>query len=115
MATDPRLSGPPPRAGELLHITRAASVQFIRPFRFRVIRTIDRDTYYGWVWLDGYQLNAAGDAECRREIFVQLAGLPRVAEQPRTRNVRARNGSASGRPSRRAAPRARPQLASSFT
>jgi hypothetical protein len=32
-------------------------------------------TYDGWAWLDGYQLNAAGDAVERRSIFVQLSGL----------------------------------------
>lgn len=103
-----------PRAGELLRITRAASVQFVHPFLFRVVRSLDRDTYYGWVWIDGYQLNAAGDAERRRELYVQLAGLRRVAEPPRARNVPARKEPASGRTARRAAPRTRPQIASSI-
>jgi hypothetical protein len=42
---------------------------------FRVIRVYDWPTYDGWAWLDGYQLNAGGDAVSRRSIFVQLAGL----------------------------------------
>jgi hypothetical protein len=42
---------------------------------FRVIRVHDWPTYAGWAWLDGYQLNAAGDAVERRSIFVQLKGL----------------------------------------
>jgi hypothetical protein len=42
---------------------------------FRVIRVHDWPTYDGWAWLDGYQLNAAGDAVARRSIFVQLVGL----------------------------------------
>jgi hypothetical protein len=50
-------------------------VQFIEPLLFRVIRVHDWPTYSGWVWLDGYELNGAGDAVERRSIFVQLAGL----------------------------------------
>ncbi len=64
-----------PRAGDILRVTKAASVQFIEPMLFRVIRVHDWPTYDGWVWLDGYQLNAAGDAVERRSIFVQLEGL----------------------------------------
>jgi hypothetical protein len=29
----------------------------------------------GWTWLDGYQLDAGGDAVERRSIFVQIDGL----------------------------------------
>jgi hypothetical protein len=68
-------SGVLPRAGDILRVTRAASVQFIEPMLFRVIRVHDWPTYDGWAWLDGYQLNAAGDAVERRSIFVQLHGL----------------------------------------
>ena len=64
-----------PRSGDVLHLTRAASVQFAEPILFRVIRVHDWPTYYGWVWLDGYELNSAGDAVERRSIFVQLSGL----------------------------------------
>ena len=64
-----------PRSGDVLHVTRAASVQFLRPIMFRVIRVLDWPTYDGWLWLDGYELNAAGDAVNRRSIFVQRAGL----------------------------------------
>ncbi|WFE64586.1 hypothetical protein [Micromonospora sp. WMMD714] len=63
------------KAGDLVYVTRAASVQFLRPIRFRVIRVLDWPTYDGWVWLEGYQVNAAGDAVSRRRIFVQRAGL----------------------------------------
>jgi hypothetical protein len=79
-----------PAAGQVLHITSAASVQFSTPILFRVIRCHDWPTYTGWVWIDGYQLNTAGDAVERRSIFVQLGGL-RLAGQapdPRTRNSR---------------------------
>jgi hypothetical protein len=64
-----------PRSGDVLRITRAASVQFIEPLLFRVIRVHDWPTYNGWVWLDGYELNTAGDAVERRSIFVQVDGL----------------------------------------
>jgi len=64
-----------PRSGDVLWVTREASVQFIEPLFFRVIRVHDWPTYHGWAWLDGYELNAAGDAVERRSIFVQLAGL----------------------------------------
>jgi hypothetical protein len=64
-----------PRSGDVLRVTRKASVQFREPMLFRVIRVHDWPTYDGWAWLDGYQLNAAGDAVSRRSIFVQTAGL----------------------------------------
>lgn len=75
-----------PRSGDVLRVTKAASVQFSQPLLFRVIRVHDWQTYAGWAWLDGYQLNSAGDAVVRRSIFVQLNGL-----QPGylTRSVRA--------------------------
>lgn len=49
----------------------------------RVIYVNERPTYHGWCWLDGYQLDASGDAVERREIFVQTAGLARVGPSPR--------------------------------
>ncbi|WP_420115818.1 hypothetical protein [Micromonospora sp.] len=63
------------RAGDLVYVTSAASVQFLRPIRVRVIRVLDWPTYDGWVWLEGYQLDAAGDAVARRKVFVRPAGL----------------------------------------
>ncbi|MFC4149191.1 hypothetical protein ACFO0M_23315 [Micromonospora mangrovi] len=74
-----------PRSGDVLHVTRAASVQFLRPIRFRVIRVLDWPTYDGWLWLDGYELNAAGDAVSRRSIFVQSAGLEQLQAAPAPR------------------------------
>lgn len=68
-----------PRSGDVLEITREASVQFSKPMRFRVIRVLDWPTYTGWVWLDGYQLNDDGDAIDRRSIFVQVHGLRYVS------------------------------------
>lgn len=67
-----------PRSGDVLYVTRAASVQFVKPLFFRVIRVHDWPTYDGWVWLDGYELNAAGEAVDRRSIFVQVHGLRQV-------------------------------------
>jgi hypothetical protein len=72
------------RAGTVLHITRAASVQFGEPIFFRLIRVrTDWITYDGWLWLDGYQLDANGEAVARRSIFVRKAGLRVV--RPRRR------------------------------
>ncbi|WP_036373555.1 hypothetical protein [Micromonospora sp. ATCC 39149] len=78
-----------PRSGDVLHVTRAASVQFLKPIMFRVIRVLDWPTYDGWVWLEGYELNAAGDAVSRRSIYVQAAGLRQlpIAAQPRQRTI----------------------------
>jgi hypothetical protein len=67
-----------PKSGDVLRVTKAASVQFTDPVMFRVIRVHDWSTYDGWAWLDGYQLNASGDAVERRSIFVQLKGLQPV-------------------------------------
>ncbi|MEU7571435.1 hypothetical protein [Micromonospora sp. NPDC049240] len=69
------------KAGDMLFIGRAASVQFMAPIRFRLIRQLDWTTYDGWVWLDGYQLDERGDAVARRSIFVKRAGL-RTAPAP---------------------------------
>ncbi|WP_320067693.1 hypothetical protein [Micromonospora sp. RTGN7] len=64
------------KAGDVLHITAACSVQFVKPIMLRLIKVrTDLITYDGWLWLDGYQLDAKGDAVARREIFVQPAGL----------------------------------------
>jgi hypothetical protein len=67
-----------PRSGDVLRLTRAASVQFVEPILFRVIRVHDWQTYDGWTWLDGYQLDSAGDAVERRSIFVRVDGLALV-------------------------------------
>lgn len=64
-----------PKTGDVLRVTKTASVQFVQPMLFRVIRVHDWQTYEGWAWLDGYQLNATGDAIERRSIFVQIQGL----------------------------------------
>ncbi|WP_344125752.1 hypothetical protein [Luedemannella flava] len=92
-----------PRSGDVLRVTRAASIQFNKPMMFRVIRVQDWQTYNGWAWLDGYQLNSVGDAVERRCIFVQLDGLQKAAtgahniaqRRPDTQN---RQGRLSDRP-----------------
>jgi hypothetical protein len=70
----------------VLKVTRAASVQFFEPMMFRVIRVHDWQTYDGWTWLDGYQLDSGGDAVERRSIFVQINGLQQA--QPLLSGVR---------------------------
>lgn len=69
---------PLPRSGDVLRITKAASVQFSTPMLFRVIRVHDWPTYDRWAWLDGYELDESGDAVERRSIFVQVDGLHRI-------------------------------------
>ncbi|GAA1755851.1 hypothetical protein [Luedemannella helvata] len=77
-----------PRSGDVLRVTSAASIQFNKPMMFRVIRVQDWQTYNGWAWLDGYQLNSAGDAVERRCIFVQIGGLQPAAVGMRNSPVR---------------------------
>jgi hypothetical protein len=90
----PEATAPCPRSGDVIHLTRAASVQFAAGLLFRVIRVHDWPTYDGWVWLDGYELDLEGNAVDRRSIFVQVAGLRQVgtAPDPRTRNGRKVSG-----------------------
>ncbi|MFF5231236.1 hypothetical protein [Dactylosporangium sp. NPDC000521] len=77
-----------PKTGDVLRVTKAASVQFVQPMLFRVIRVHDWQTYDGWAWLDGYQLNGTGDAVERRSIFVQLQGLqPGFVTRPAARTA----------------------------
>ncbi|WP_406073517.1 hypothetical protein [Micromonospora sp. NBC_01638] len=76
---------PPFRSGDLLRITQAASVQFSRPFLFRLIRVLtDRITYDGWAWIEGYELDARGEAVARRELFVRPSGLRKLSPRDRT-------------------------------
>ncbi|SCG14991.1 hypothetical protein GA0070610_1216 [Micromonospora echinofusca] len=64
------------KAGDVLHLTRAASPQFVRPIFFRLIKIrTELYTYDGWIWMDGYQLDEKGDAIARRELFVLKAGV----------------------------------------
>jgi hypothetical protein len=73
------------KAGDVLHLTRAASPQFARPIYLRLIRIrTDLDTYDGWIWLDGYQLDKKGDAVDRRELYVLTAGVRLLGPAPPT-------------------------------
>ncbi|WFE41385.1 hypothetical protein [Micromonospora sp. WMMD998] len=81
------MSTRPIKAGDLLRLDRAASVQFCRPITVRVIREItDRQTFDGWAWIEVYELDGRGDAVAKRELFVQPAGLrwlnARAGERP---------------------------------
>jgi hypothetical protein len=71
-----------PKAGDVVHLTREASVQFTKPIFFRVIRVLDRVTYDGWCWLDGYSLDDRGDAVARRSVYVRKAGLRFARQNP---------------------------------
>ena len=64
-----------PRPGDVLRLTRSASVQFREPMMFRVIRVHEWQAADGWAWLDGYELDASGAAVLRRSIYVQVNGL----------------------------------------
>lgn len=71
------------RAGADLYIGRAASVQFAgRPIRLRLTRVENRLCDNGYVWLTGYELDQAGNAVERREVYVMQAGLVPWAGQP---------------------------------
>ncbi|WP_433344191.1 hypothetical protein [Micromonospora sp. CA-111912] len=64
-------------------MTSKASVQFVKPMTFRVIKVLTEFiTYDGWVWLRGYQLDDKGHAVANREIFVQPAGLVTLQKRP---------------------------------
>ncbi|MFI0794148.1 hypothetical protein ACH4OY_15900 [Micromonospora rubida] len=58
---------------------RFSPVQFIRPIMFRLIKVrTDLITYDGWTWIEGYELDAKGDAVARRELFVLREGIRRM-------------------------------------
>lgn len=69
-----------PHIGDLLLLTTAASVQFQRPVRLRVIRLLPLVTYVGWCWIRGYELDETGAALSERDLFVQITGLRYITE-----------------------------------
>ncbi|WP_231396561.1 hypothetical protein [Micromonospora ureilytica] len=82
------------KAGDVILLTTAASVQFLHPIFVRVIRELpERHTYDGWLWFEGYQLNAAGDAVAHRELYVMRAGvrLQDLPVQPTSKAKRRRH------------------------
>ncbi|MFY1701256.1 MULTISPECIES: hypothetical protein [Micromonospora] len=84
-----------PSPGDVVRVTRRASVQFHEPITFRVIKVLtEYQTYFGWVWLRGYQLDDEGAAVATREIFVrpaELVPVQRRSPPPTTRAQRHRN------------------------
>ncbi|SCE95277.1 hypothetical protein GA0070558_115100 [Micromonospora haikouensis] len=100
----PVRDAPLPKAGDLVQVTRAASVQFVEPIRCRVVRVLDWITYDGWVWLDVYQLDGKGDAVARRSIFVRPGGLRVLRPAPAPRPDPGRRATGSGAASRRVVP-----------
>ncbi|MEU7780876.1 hypothetical protein [Micromonospora parva] len=84
------------KAGDVVLLTVAASVQFREPIVVRVIREIpDRHTYDGWLWLDAYQLDPKGEAVARRELFVLRAGVRRQTPGDARRPTPARRRTAA--------------------
>ncbi|KAB1937164.1 hypothetical protein F8271_19885 [Micromonospora sp. ALFpr18c] len=74
------------KAGDLVHLTRAASPQFVRPITVRVIRELtDRHTYHGWTWIEAYELGPDGNARAKRALFVLREGVgPSPSGPPET-------------------------------
>lgn len=75
---------------------------------FRVIRVLDWECPDGWAWVDGYQLDSAGEAVERRSIYVQLRGLQRV-NPPQLAPAPAEAGHVA-RPAPRSRPKRRPAV-----
>ncbi|WP_043967034.1 hypothetical protein [Micromonospora haikouensis] len=72
------------KARDVLHLTRAASPQFVRPTFLRLIKVrTELHTYAGWIWLDGYQLDERDEAVARRELYVLEAAV-RLLRTPRS-------------------------------
>jgi hypothetical protein len=96
--------GHPLRPGEVYLLDRAASVQFAhRSILLRLIRVhpgrpgrdTERVNEDGWAWIDGYELDDAGNAAIKRSVYVCLAGLRLGPKQP------ANQGHFGDRPTRR--------------
>jgi hypothetical protein len=73
------------RAGDVLVIDRAASVQFTAPFLFRLIKVHDRETFDGWCWIDGRVLDGRGRATARRTLYVHVGALTVADRGPEPR------------------------------
>ena len=71
MATDPVT------VGQILRVGADASIQFqgSRALTFQVIQVDKRSTYDGWLWMEGFVLDARGRPVERRTIFVRRDGL----------------------------------------
>jgi hypothetical protein len=64
-------------AGQVLRVEADASIQFqgSRALTFQVLRVDQRTTYDGWLWMEGFVLDARGRPVERRTIFVRRDGL----------------------------------------
>lgn len=71
------MSSAPIQTGDIVHLGKAASVQFdgARAITMRVSAIPDTPTYAYWMWLAGYVLDERGQAVEKREVFVQRAGV----------------------------------------
>ncbi|MGC4891440.1 hypothetical protein [Micromonospora sp. DT227] len=87
-----RPEAPALRAGDVLHLTREASPQFVRPIRVRMIRVLDLTTYDGWLWADVYQLGPDGNATARRSLFLRRSGVRVLTSPPPVSQRRPRVG-----------------------
>ncbi|QDY09942.1 hypothetical protein FJK98_24615 [Micromonospora sp. HM134] len=82
------------KPGDVLHLTRAAGPQFVRPVFVRLIKIrTEPCAYHGWTWLDGYRLDEKGNAVARRELYVLKEGVRVVSSHPIT-TTREAGGSA---------------------
>jgi len=87
----------PFRTGDTVLLGRAASVQFAHaPIRLRVTRIHDWTTYEGWLWIDGYELDDAGDAVDQRTLFIQPDGVTVLVPHKRATPTHQRNHHAPG-------------------
>jgi hypothetical protein len=87
-----------PQPSQVYYVGREASVQFAgRPFNFRVGRVRPIDERSVWIWVDGYELNPAGEAVARRSIFVMSTGLRPPVVVPRRRRRRSESTAVHGR------------------
>lgn len=76
-----------PRPGDVLRLTRRASVQFLKPINVRVIHVhedwpVSMGRELGWLWLDVYELDEGGDAVERRSVFVDVTAVDYGAPRP---------------------------------
>ena len=92
-----------PHVGDVVFVGRAASVQFTgRGFNLRVIEVVPPAAYSEFCWLYGYQLDPAGNATDRRDIYVRFTGLrpARPFHQPRRAPLRSARETTVRPPSR---------------
>ncbi|WP_018353545.1 hypothetical protein [Longispora albida] len=65
--------------GDVVRLTKAASPQFGSPLVLRLTKISERrSSVSGWAWIEGYQLDTAGQAITKRTVFVNLAGISPV-------------------------------------